>query len=188
LTSRLDEFVPVFQFVETHSITIPASPARIYEAVCSVTARDIRLFRTLTWLRRFGRSGPESILNAPPDVPLVDVAVRTMFILLADERPRELVFGAVVVSPRGARNAAKLTASQFKALAEPGYAKAAMNFLIEAGTDGCTLSTETRIWATDESARRRFGMYWRVIYPGSALIRRMWLRAIRKRAMGFTHV
>jgi hypothetical protein len=188
LTSHLDEFVPVFQFVEKHSITIPASPARIYEAVSSVTAREIRLFRTLTWLRRFGRSGPESILNAPPDVPIVDVAVRTMFILLADDRPRELVLGAVVVSPRRARTAAKLTASQFKALMEPGYAKAAMNFLIVAGPGGCTLSTETRIWATDESARRRFGMYWRVIYPGSALIRRMWLRAIRKRAMGFTPV
>jgi len=25
-------------------------------------------------------------------------------------------------------------------------------------------------------------LYWRVIYPGSALIRRMWLRAIKKRA------
>ena len=27
------------------------------------------------------------------------------------------------------------------------------------------------------------GIYWRVIYPGSALIRRMWLRAIERRAM-----
>lgn len=188
MTSRLDEFVPVFQFVERHSIIIPASPVRIYEAVCLVTAREIRLFRTLTWLRRFGRSGPESILNAPPDVPVVDVALRTMFILLADDKPRELLFGAVVVSPRHMRSTTKLTASQFKTLEEPGYAKAGMNFQIVAGTNGCTLSTETRVWATDESARRRFGMYWRVIYPGSALIRRMWLRAIRKRAMGFTPV
>ena len=28
----------------------------------------------------------------------------------------------------------------------------------------------------------RFALYWRVIYPGSALIRRMWLRALRLRA------
>jgi hypothetical protein len=27
-----------------------------------------------------------------------------------------------------------------------------------------------------------FGAYWRVIYPGSSLIRYMWLRAIKKRA------
>ena len=43
-------------------------------------------------------------------------------------------------------------------------------------------STETRVFATDDSARRRFAAFWRVIYPGSALIRRMWLRAIQRRA------
>jgi hypothetical protein len=44
------------------------------------------------------------------------------------------------------------------------------------------VTTETRIYATDASAGRRFAPYWRVIYPGSALIRRMWLRAIAHRA------
>lgn len=65
----------------------------------------------------------------------------------------------------------------------PGFALAAANFRVEdAGPGACTVSTETRIWATDASAERRFAHYWRVIYPGSALIRRMWLRAIRSRA------
>ena len=36
---------------------------------------------------------------------------------------------------------------------------------------------------TVRAARRRFAAYWRVIYPGSAIIRRMWLRAIERRAM-----
>jgi hypothetical protein len=44
------------------------------------------------------------------------------------------------------------------------------------------LSTETRILATDEAARRRFGRYWVVIRPGSAAIRVVWLWAIRTRA------
>jgi hypothetical protein len=58
-----------------------------------------------------------------------------------------------------------------------------MNFRLEDAGDGTTLiTTETRIYATDASARRRFAGYWRVIYPGSALIRRMWLRAIARRA------
>jgi hypothetical protein len=34
----------------------------------------------------------------------------------------------------------------------------------------------------DAAARRKFGAYWLVICPGSALIRRMWLRAIERRA------
>jgi hypothetical protein len=38
------------------------------------------------------------------------------------------------------------------------------------------------VFASSPSARRRFAAYWRVIYPGSAIIRRMWLRAIEHRA------
>jgi hypothetical protein len=39
----------------------------------------------------------------------------------------------------------------------------------------------THVFATD-TARRRFALYWRIIYPGSAFIRRMWLQAIKRRA------
>lgn len=40
-----------------------APKERVYRAIREVTAGEILLFRTLTWLRRFGRPGPESILN-----------------------------------------------------------------------------------------------------------------------------
>ena len=50
--------------------------------------------------------------------------------------------------------------------------------------DGTTLSTETRVLATDEASRRAFRRYWLVIRPFSGLIRRVWLRAIRQRAEG----
>jgi len=55
-----------------------------------VTAEEIVFFRTLTWLRRFGRPGPEGILNLPPHVPLLDVATRTSFLVLAEEAGREM--------------------------------------------------------------------------------------------------
>jgi hypothetical protein len=58
-----------------------------------------------------------------------------------------------------------------------------MNFRLEDEGNGWTrVTTETRVFATDDRARHRFAAYWRAIYPGSALIRRMWLRAIRLRA------
>jgi hypothetical protein len=44
------------------------------------------------------------------------------------------------------------------------------------------ITTETRVAATDDGARRSFKRYWRLIAPGSALIRVVWLRAIRRRA------
>jgi hypothetical protein len=42
------------------------------------------------------------------------------------------------------------------------------------------LSTETRIAAVDEPARRAFRRYWRAVGP-SALIRRRWLRDAQRR-------
>ena len=58
-----------------------------------------------------------------------------------------------------------------------------MNFLVTPdGPASSIVSTETRVFANSPEARRRFAAYWRAIYPGSALIRRMWLRAIDRRA------
>lgn len=179
----LDEFVPAYQFSEFHSIRIKAPRERVYEAVREVTADEITLFRTLTWIRRFGRSGNESILNAPAGTPLLDVALRTGFMKLAEEPAREIVLGTLVAAARGTRLKKDPTPEDFKALLAPGFALAAINFRLEDSANGETfLTTETRVYATDASTRRKFSGYWRVIYPGSALIRAMWLRAIRNRA------
>jgi hypothetical protein len=65
----------------------------------------------------------------------------------------------------------------------PGFTLATMNFVVTPdGGNGSVVSTETRVFANSAPARRRFAVYWRVIYPGSAIIRRMWLRAIQRRA------
>ena len=58
-----------------------------------------------------------------------------------------------------------------------------MNFRIqEVDAVHCSLTTETRVYTVGPQVVRGFATYWRMIYPGSALIRRMWLRAIKLRA------
>jgi len=179
--TRLDEFMPVWQFRERHTIRIAAPPARVFEAIRNVRADEISLFNALTWIRRGGRQLPESILNAGDSAPLLDVATRNGFVYLADDAPKELVVGTVVVAPPGARGA--LTPQTFKTPLPPGFALAAMNFAVAPdGPDDSLVSTETRVFANSPAARRGFARYWRVIYPGSALIRRMWLRAVAGRA------
>jgi len=107
--------------------------------------------------------------------------MRTGFLLLAEDPERELVVGILVIAPAGMKRPA--TPEQFKELAVSGVAKAVMNFRIEdGGGESWLLSTETRVHATDASAKRRFARYWTVIRPGSGFIRRMWLRAIKRRA------
>jgi hypothetical protein len=116
-----------------------------------------------------------------------DTALRSGFVLLAEEKDREIVLGTLVARPRGSRVAlpadAAETSRRFAALSASGYAKAAMNFRVEPGENGFSLvTTETRVFSTDPKTARAFAVYWRFIYPGSALIRRMWLDAIAERA------
>ncbi len=177
----LDRFVPEYQFQERHSIAIAAPVERVDDAIRNVTAGEIFLFQTLTWVRRFGKPAVEGILNPPGHVPILDVATRTTFLALSDRPNRELVVGTVVIAPKGAAGIS--TPEEFEAVRGPGFALAAMNFSIEeTGRSFCVVRTETRVFATDAVSRRRFARYWRVIRPGSGFIRRMWLRAIKRRA------
>ena len=149
-------------------------------AIREVTAREIRLFRFLTWLRRAGRSGPASLLNPSPDKPILDVALSSGFIELQSSA-REIVLGTLVIKPAGTKR--PTSPDEFRTIAGAGYAKAAMNFRIDQSPLAmCVVTTETRVWASDDATRRKFALYWWTIRLGSGLIRRMWLRAIRRRA------
>jgi hypothetical protein len=181
--SRLDEWMPRWQVGEKHAIEIAAPPDKVFAAIHAVRADEIFLFRTLVAIRRCGLTGQESILNPPEELPLLDVATRTSFILLTNETPREIVVGTVIAAPREARATGKLEPSLFLKNLRPGVALATMNFLVEPkGRAGSTVTTETRIYGNTPAVLRRFGVYWRIIHPGSDLIRRMWLRAIAQRA------
>jgi hypothetical protein len=180
--SRLDEFAPTWQFNEIHSIRIAAPPERVFEAIRQVRADEITLFQTLMWIRRGGRRLP-GVFSASAHEPLLAVLTRGGFIYLADDPPRELVVGTVIVAPRGTRGTLTPQVFQFQNRLRPGFVLAAMNFRVRPdGTGRSLLSTETRVFANSTAVRRGFAAYWRVIYPGSALIRLMWLRAIERRA------
>ena len=179
----IDEFMPRFHFRERHEAMVAASPERVFAAIKSVSAGEIALFQTFIWIRRFGRSGPESILNAPEHQPILDVATRTTFLTLLDRSPRELVVGTIVVAPPRFRRSDTPTPEAFRTLSQPGFAKATMNFRVEPqGSTSSRVVTETRVLATSDDGLRRFTPYWRAIFPGSAILRITWLRAIKARA------
>jgi len=159
--SRLDDLMPVWQFGERHTIHVAASPERVFAAIRNVRADEIAFFRTLATIRCLGRCRGETILNPSRQTPILDVATKSGFHYLADDPPRELVLGSFI-APRVA---------------------ATMNFLVTPdGRGGSNVSTETRVFASTDSIGRRFAVYWRIIHPGSDIIRRGWLRAIKKRA------
>jgi hypothetical protein len=176
----IDKFAPEWHYREVHSIAVLAPAEAARRAIREVTAREIRLFRFLTWLRRLGRRSAEGILKPPPDEPILTVALRTGFVLLA-ESPGEIVIGRAVLAPAG--GVPPSNADEFLAARSPGWAKAVMNFRIQqAPLAMCVVTTETRVSATDDKTARKFALYWWTIRLGSGLIRRMWLQAIRRRA------
>jgi len=181
--TQLDEFMPVFQFNEVNSIRVAAAPSRVYQAMKAVTPDEIALFNVLTSMTRSGQPGSEGVLNAPSNESLLATALRSSFVLSADQPNREVVLGTAVIVPAGYDTDPESFRNEFKQVRAPGFALAAINFFIEpSGANASIITTETRVYATDLPTQKRFSAYWRVIYPGSSLIRRMWLRAIRNRA------
>jgi len=117
--------------------------------------------------------------------PILDLFIRSGFLVLADDPDREIVLGTIMPFSKSSGGAPPRTINprSFRAFECVGFAKVAATFVVEDEGGGWSrVTTETRILATDPSARRAFGIYWRVIYPGSATIRSMWLRAIKRRA------
>ena len=169
----LDDFLPVYEFSERHSLAIDAPVERIDEALRGVSIADIPVARALWWLRRLGRPYGDS---AKPFV-----GGELPGIVLDDVDGQGIVLGLTGQFWRlgGSRQADRPTSADgFLAYRRPDTCKAVIDFRIGHGR----LSTETRVHVADPVARRKFRRYWLVIRPFSGLIRILMLRAARKRA------
>jgi hypothetical protein len=175
----LDEFLPLYDVNEVHSITTGAAPADVMEAIRDLTPQEVPLLVGLMAIR----SLPALLLRRRLALrgPLLDAFRRAGFVALR-EAPDELVLGGVGRFWQPSGGLRRIEAADFRDFGEPGWAKSAFNFEVERVGERTRVRTETRVATTDARARRSFGRYWRVIHPGSALIRMAWLRAIRRRA------
>ena len=182
---RLDEFLPAYDFAEVHSVLVLASPARVFQVLREVTPGDAPVFRVLLAVRAL----PTRVLmgrhfRMERQAPLLEQFLRAGFVLLAEDDVKELVVGRIAQFWKlsGGSSAVLSHSGEFVDFAEPGYAKAALNFWLMAEGECTRVRTETRIHATDESSRQKFLRYWLLIRPGSGLIRQSWLRAIKRKA------
>jgi hypothetical protein len=181
----LNEIVPEYDFGEVHEMRLCASPEGAMGAVRLVRLGEMPLVRLLFAMRSIpayvtGKRGLPTDARAPLYGQMLDFG----FVSMGEEPGREVVCGGIgqMFEVSGGRTLDFRDASEFVAFREPGYAKVAMNFSARPLESGSELRTETRVVATDAASRRRFGRYWRLIQPGSALIRRNWLGAAKRRA------
>jgi hypothetical protein len=177
----LDDVMPEFQFSERHSARIHARPEQVMQAVRQSTFGDMKSLVSLLKIRGAALHTPSDATSAlSPDKPILDAFSASGYVSGGSEHELVMCGGANV---RAKRPLAVRTFEECADYREPGAIKVAFNFNVEdVGGGWSTITTETRVVATDDSTRRGMTRYWRLIVPGSGLLRRQWLEGIRKRA------
>jgi hypothetical protein len=171
----IDDVLPAWDWRSAHATRVAAPCERAAAAAREFTGRDLPVTGALMRVRTLGR-------RTFDDRPTVETFARIGLVMLADE-PDGVVVGGVL-SPWRVRGGHRAIASadELRAFAEPGWVRVATAFTVASQGAGCRVRTETRIAATDDTARRRFGRYWRLIGPFSSITRREMLAAVRRRA------
>jgi hypothetical protein len=189
----LDKYIPEYDFTEVHTIKIKATPEAAYRAVKETTLAEISgIVRLLLFLREL----PEKMVGRKSqgmraDQPMMGQMQQNGFTVIENQPPREDVFGLIVPGKIGrvwnktsGTGAPVTNAEEFLAFEAPGFLLVIANFLIkDSGVPGVvTAYTESRTMGLSPQAVKDFSPYWRFIRPWSGLIRRLWLRAIKRRA------
>ena len=117
--TQLERLLPRYHFAERHAIEIDAPPERALAAVREATFAEMPLARLLFRLRGLRSAGPAPVFNHMPDG----------FAILAEEPNRELVVGGL--GQPWKLTGGRVPRAEFTSFDEPGFAKMAMNFLVD---------------------------------------------------------
>ena len=151
--------MPLCDWRERHERALPVTAEQAVAALLSSPAAPDLAVRLLFRLR-----------GLRTDATIGDAFARMGFAEL-HRSPTEIVVGASGTPWRPSGGISPFDAG------DPGTVRIATDVRAVPAAAGCVLSTETRIAAVDNAARRAFGRYWRLVGPFSALIRRRWLAA-----------
>ncbi len=163
--------VPEARLLERHESRVAAAPPQVYKATQQVRLAEMPIVRVLFWLRGIPHSKEMTLrqfFSTPP------------FLILEEVPGQEIVIG--VAGRPGGLGALLSNPEEFRSFRQPGGMKAIANFRVDAQAKGSLISTETWVATFGPLARWLFRAYWLAVGPFSALIRREFLRAARKRA------
>ena len=187
----LDDWMPGYDAISRHEIVVNATTAQVYDVARTMDLGGSAVVKVLMGVRA-APAAIGSILRGRLDGARQSYGSRHVrglgFTLLAEEPGREFVLGLMgrFWTPTGGLVPA--TVADFRTMPPPGLAQGMWNFRVEPIGARCRLTTETRVRCGDESSRRGFARYWRIVRFGSALTRRSMLRQIRRRAERATRV
>ncbi len=163
--------------LERHEVHVRAAPAAALGALAALTIRELPWVRALFVLRR---------LPFEPGMTLREFFSTSPFVMLDEAPGRELVGGVLLPAReppgRGGVRRVPSTPAEMRIALSRAPVAAVATFRCEPEDGGARLWTETWVRTRGAAATALFGAYWLAIGPWSAWIRRMILRAARRRA------
>lgn len=195
-TLLIDQYLAEFDETRIEHLVIDAPKEVAYETVRNVDF--LMVHSPITDLALFVRTLPEKIsrlrkTSEPPAPPLPSLKLSGMFdregfereetlegwVGLAEERGREIVFGAVGKPWLADIEWKTVPAEDFAGFEEPGWAKIAASISVrDYGAKRSILTYEARTAMTDDDSRDRFHRYWIVVSPFVGTIMRALLRTV----------
>ena len=185
----IDAVLREYEFREAASVTIRATPERIFDALHQISLADMPLADALI---RIGDlpghlMGQINETDTPKSAPILEQIALTGNIVLAELPDQELVIGAIGVfhDMRDQQPLMGLTPDAFAAFSDGRYQKLAMSWQIAGGDkmNGYRLVMEHRTHALSEDSRRKFAAYWWLMIKWrSAVMSRILLGVVKRRA------
>jgi hypothetical protein len=175
-------FIPRPDAYDFHEIVINAPADVVFAHAAAVDVGSLPLVRAIFWLRS-KVIGDAPVMRKPQGI--VAETLGLGWGILAEEPKRVLVVGAATRPWEKNLTFRAIEPTAFMAFAEPNLVKIAWTLEAEPlGPGRARFLTETRAYATDVHARRRFTLYWIAFSVGIHFIRWSMLREIRRQAEG----
>ncbi len=179
--SMLDRFIPVYEVVERHQITVEAPASITLAAAGEQNLMSNPVIRTIFLARAWALGGTRETRPLPQH--LLPFVRSIGWRVLAEDCGREIVVAAVTQPWEADVTFHGLTPDAFAAFKDPGFVKIAWSLRADPlGAERSIFRTETRAIATDPVSRAKFRRYWTFVAPGIWLIRRASLRPLKLEA------
>ncbi len=181
--TAIDRILPTPRLLELDFVDLPIPLARAWQAVRHGDLARSKLVRALFLLRtlpsRLARRSEDPIALRMDD--FVSSVEHPGFQILADDPPHEVVVGAIgkVWKPDIPFQHVR-DAEDFAGFSEPGFVQVAWAIQLASIDTGTRVTFELRVDATDDDSWSKFRSYFRVIGPGSRLIRHTLLAALAR--------
>jgi hypothetical protein len=179
--TQLDQFIPIYEVVERHSISVAAPAETTFSVACEMNLEQSAIIRAIF-------KGRELIFGSEPSPParplgIVVQAKEWGWGMLAESPGHEIIFGGVTQPWLANPVFRALPPGEFEAFREPGFVKIAWTLRADPVDEAQSVFlTETRATTTDPVSRAKFRRYWAFLSPGIILIRRMSLRLAKREA------